>query len=113
MSAYLSGESVQEILIVMKVSVYLEIKFILLSLYMGECMNEWTNIHVAFQFCTNWFFQNHLAQVPKSIFYPMESWTLILSYQLKYEQTYVIILSINDLKLSGWTFEVVTHEILL
>jgi hypothetical protein len=54
-----------------------------------------------------------LAQVPKSIFYPMESWTLILSYQLKYEQTYVIILSINDLKLSGWTFEVVTHEILL
>jgi hypothetical protein len=39
----------------MKVSVYLEIKLILLSLYMGECMNEWTDIHVALQFRTNWF----------------------------------------------------------
>jgi hypothetical protein len=39
----------------MKMSVYLEIELILLSLYMGECMNEWTDIHVALQFCTNWF----------------------------------------------------------
>jgi hypothetical protein len=59
------------------------------------------------------FVQNHLVQVPKSLLYPVESWTLILSYQLKYEHTYVIILSINDLKLSGWTFEIVTHEMLL
>ncbi len=59
------------------------------------------------------FVQNHLVQVAKSIFYPMESWTLILSYQLKYEHTYVIILSINDLKLNGWTFEIITHEMLL
>jgi hypothetical protein len=39
----------------MKVSVYLEIELILLSLYMGECMIEWTNIHVALQFHTKWF----------------------------------------------------------
>jgi len=39
----------------MKVNVYLEIELILLSLYMGECMNQWTNIHVALQFLTNWF----------------------------------------------------------
>jgi len=31
----------------MKVSVYLKIELILLSLYMGECINEWTNIDVA------------------------------------------------------------------
>jgi hypothetical protein len=43
----------------------------------------------------------------------MESWILILSYQLKYEHAYVIIFSINDLKLSGWIFEIVTHEMLL
>jgi hypothetical protein len=55
------------------------------------------------------FVQNHLVQVLKSIFYLEESW--ILSYQLKYEHTYVIILSINDLKLSGWTFEIVTLEL--
>ncbi len=59
------------------------------------------------------FVQNNLVQIPKLIFYPVESWTLILSYQLKYEHTYVIILSINDLKSSEWTFETVTHEMLL
>jgi hypothetical protein len=52
-----------------------------------------------------------LFQVPKSILYPMESW-IFLSCQLKYEHAYVIILSINDLNLSGWAFEIVTHEML-
>jgi hypothetical protein len=97
----------------MKVNVYLEMELILLSLYMGECMNQWTNIHVALQFLTNWFCSKPFGSSTTINIHPMESWILILSYQLKYEHAYVIILSINDLKLSGWTFEIVTHEMLL
>jgi hypothetical protein len=97
----------------MKVSVYLEIELILFSLYMGECMNKWTNIHVALQFLTNWFCSKLFGSSITINILSNGVMILILSYQLKYEHAYVIIFSINDLKLSGWIFEIVTHEMLL